>query len=161
MNTLGMIGFIEAIVIMCAVVFVLACLGTLMWQKQDQQRKLAGQSSQVMAPGPVGFVVLYRWRLVPGREDEFQLAWERLTKAIRAERGGLGSRLHRGVDGLWWAYAQWPTEERWRAAMAKPSIDDEAASMMGETILERFDPIPLTLIADLAVTPSSTEEPGA
>ena len=107
---------------------------------------------RVMAPGAVGFCVLYRWRLVPGREDEFRVAWERLTKSIREERGGLGSRLHRGHDGVWWAYAQWPSEAMWRAAMSAPSVDDEAASQMGETILERLVPIPLTLLSDLCVT---------
>ena len=51
--------------------------------------------SQVM-----GFAVLYRVRLHPGMEVQYIDAWSRVTKALRAERGGLGSRLHRGPDGI-------------------------------------------------------------
>lgn len=52
------------------------------------------------------FNVIYRWRLVHGKEDQFRHAWERETKALMADRSLLGSRLHVAVDDTWVAYAQ-------------------------------------------------------
>ena len=34
-----------------------------------------------------------------------------MTEALRVTGGSLGSRLHRGSDGIWYGYAQWPSEE--------------------------------------------------
>jgi heme-degrading monooxygenase HmoA len=48
--------------------------------------------------GP-GFAVLYRWRLHPGLEESFIEAWSRVSEGLQ-KRGSLGSRLHRGHDGL-------------------------------------------------------------
>ena len=53
-----------------------------------------------------GFCVVYRFKVRPGLETEFEAAWAKLTKACKRDRGGLGSRLHRAEDGLWVAYAQ-------------------------------------------------------
>lgn len=60
--------------------------------------------------GPV-FVVLYRWRLREGAEASFVEAWSRISTKLRSERGSLGSRLHKGPDGWWYSYAQWPSAE--------------------------------------------------
>jgi len=57
---------------------------------------------------PCAFVVLYRWRLHRGREQAFVEAWSEVTRHLRETGGALGSRLHRGNDGLWYSYAQWP-----------------------------------------------------
>lgn len=64
------------------------------------------------------FGVAYRWRVPPDREQQFVEAWTELTKIIRDEHGGLGSRLHRGSDGTWFAYAQWPSEDDWKRPKA-------------------------------------------
>jgi len=42
------------------------------------------------------FAVLYRWRLHEGAEEAFVAAWSRISERLLAERGSLGSRLHRG-----------------------------------------------------------------
>jgi hypothetical protein len=59
------------------------------------------------------FAVIYRWKLVPGREALFEEGWRAGTEAIAKEFGGWGSRLHRGEDGIAVAYAQWPDRATW------------------------------------------------
>jgi quinol monooxygenase YgiN len=59
------------------------------------------------------FVVLYRWKVKPEHEAEFIEAWSHLTAEILSRQGSLGSRLHRSDDGLFVAYAQWPSREVW------------------------------------------------
>ena len=100
----------------------------------------------------IGFAVLYRWRLHPGREDDFVAAWAEMTAAIRRERGGLGSRLLRSDDGTWVAYAQWPDRAAWEAAQAGESVAPAAAAVMGAAIAERFPAIPLEPLAGLLST---------
>lgn len=73
-------------------------------------------SSELNTKGP-GLVVLYRWRLHPNMESSFIAAWSRVSDLLRAERGSLGSRLHRGSDGLWYSYAQWPARKRERTRL--------------------------------------------
>lgn len=74
------------------------------------------------------FAVVYRWKLVPGREAEFEEGWRAGTAAIAREFGGWGSRLHRGEDGCFYAYAQWPDRATWEKAMdtRMHHSDDEA-----------------------------------
>jgi len=82
-------------------------------------------------PGPA-FAVLYRWRLVPGREASFEAAWARMTERIAADAGGLGSRLHRAADGTWAAYAQWPDRAAWEAM----ALDDAEAATLRRTMAD-------------------------
>lgn len=53
------------------------------------------------------FVVLYRWKIKPGLEDQFAESWSRVTQFL-LESGSLGSRLHKGVEDTWYGHAQWP-----------------------------------------------------
>lgn len=78
------------------------------------------------------FVVIYRWRLKPGGEAVFREGWREMTESIYRARGSLGSRLHRAEDGTWLAYAQWPSEEAWRAAREAGTADEGAARKMRE-----------------------------
>ena len=57
------------------------------------------------------FCVIYKFPVKADSEEQFLSAWNHLTKIIRAQNGGLGSRLHRNHDGSWIAYAQWPDEK--------------------------------------------------
>ncbi len=107
--------------------------------------------STVTTPTP-GFAVLYRWRLRDGSEDSFLQAWEAVTRMIRSERGGLGSRLHRGEDGLWTAYAQWPDRETWQRSQALgPGEAAEAAAAMRAAIEHAEEPLLLEPVRDLFV----------
>jgi hypothetical protein len=74
------------------------------------------------------FAVIYRWKLLPGREAEFEQGWRAGTEAIANELGGWGSRLHRGEGQIAVAYAQWPDRATWEAAMQnRMHHSDEAA----------------------------------
>jgi heme-degrading monooxygenase HmoA len=101
-----------------------------------------------MSEAPVGFVVIYRWRLRPGMERQFQQAWEQATPLLMRQRGALGSRLHQAEDGTWVAYAQWPSRQSWEQSRAAPSIDPEASRQMLAAEAEAFPPVLLTPVAD-------------
>jgi antibiotic biosynthesis monooxygenase len=74
------------------------------------------------------FAVIYRWRVIPGLETQFEEGWRAGTERIAAEFGGWGSRLHRAEDGAFIAYAQWPDKATWEKAMQTRMrhSDDEA-----------------------------------
>jgi heme-degrading monooxygenase HmoA len=101
-------------------------------------------------PGP-GFAVLYRWKLYPGREASFVEAWSRISELLRNERGSLGSRLHRGADGIWYSYAQWPSAAARERAFAGRPVDAQAADEMRGAIAETFPEILLEPVADFLV----------
>ena len=93
------------------------------------------------------FIVLYRWRLHAGAEDAFVQGWSRITALLRA-RGSLGSRLHRGSDGLWYGYAQWPSAQVRQAVFALGSLDETASARMKSAIAESLPEITLEARAD-------------
>ena len=64
-------------------------------------------------------VFLYRWRIKPRFERQFVESWSAITKYYRENAGSLGSRLHRGNDGIWYAYAQWRSSGQREAAFDK------------------------------------------
>ena len=84
------------------------------------------------------FAMIYRWRVVPGLEAQFEAGWRRGTERIAAEFGGWGSRLHAAGEGVYIAYAQWPDEAAWKKAMETRMhhSDDEARRMYREAIVE-------------------------
>lgn len=100
------------------------------------------------------FVVLYRWRIHEGHEEEFVDAWSRNSDIYLKELGSLGSRLHRGSDGLWYSYAQWPSEQARKEAFSKGTGDADAAARMERAIAERFPPVILDVRADFLQHPS-------
>lgn len=60
------------------------------------------------------FIAVYEFKVKPGKEKEFQSSWANVTEAIAKHRGGLGSRLHQtDKDGIYVAYAQWPSKEKY------------------------------------------------
>jgi len=54
------------------------------------------------------FAVIYQSYLKPGREVEYQEAWNKVAQYFVDHRGALGSCLHKTSDGLWVAYSRWP-----------------------------------------------------
>lgn len=95
-----------------------------------------------------GFCVLYRFRIKPDMEDQFVESWSAVTIALRDKRGGLGSRLHKGPDGLWYAYAQWPSAEARKVAFEGEPADAKASARMREAIEESLPDIVLDPVAD-------------
>lgn len=105
--------------------------------------------------GP-GFVVMYRWRLHPEMETQFVEAWARVTERLRVPGGSLGSRLHRGSDGVWYGYAQWPSDAVRQAAFSAPGGESDW-EQMDAAITERFPEILLESVADYLVLPPESE----
>jgi heme-degrading monooxygenase HmoA len=56
------------------------------------------------------FVAIYRWRLHPGREQDFVANWHRITQLGLAAGSG-GSSLFKSSEGHWVAIARWPSRE--------------------------------------------------
>jgi Antibiotic biosynthesis monooxygenase len=98
--------------------------------------------------GKVGFAVIYRWQLHPGKEEQFRQAWERGTVLLMAKRGVLGSRLHRADCGTWVACAQWRNRKTWEHSRALGTVDPGVSRSMGEAQAEALPPIFLTTVAD-------------
>lgn len=94
------------------------------------------------------FCAIYRWRLHPGSEEAFVQAWSRVTQLLRAERGSLGSRLHRGPDDVWYSYTQWPSAEAKAEGLARPSVDPEAWQRLRDAIAESLPEIVLEPVSD-------------
>lgn len=102
------------------------------------------------------FCVIYRWKLVAGREQAFRLGWEAMTRELREHAGSLGSRLHRCDDGTWLAYAQWPSREAWEQAEVETDAAREAMATMSAATAQRFEPELLEPVVDLLVTNEAT-----
>jgi heme-degrading monooxygenase HmoA len=98
------------------------------------------------------FVALYRWRIRDGFEQQFIDSWSEITAYYRDNAGSWGSRLHRGNDGLFYGYAQWPSDEARQAGFAGLPAHP-AREQMIEAIEESFDEILLEIAADYLVTP--------
>lgn len=54
------------------------------------------------------FAVIYRSRVKPGKEVQYQECWKMAASYFVQERGALGSTLHHSEEGLWIAYSRWP-----------------------------------------------------
>lgn len=74
------------------------------------------------------YCVAYRFTLLPnalrfGRrlaQAEFIDTWTGFTTFFKSDCGALGSRLHIGEDGAFYAYAQWPSKAVFDAASDVP-----------------------------------------
>lgn len=99
------------------------------------------------------FTVIYRWRIKPELEAQFVESWSEITKNyLENFDGALGSRLHRGSDGLWYAYAQWKSgAHRQNAFRNAPKVP--AGEKMREAIEESFPEIRLEIVSDFLVLP--------
>lgn len=93
------------------------------------------------------FCVIYRWRIKPELEKQFIENWSKITGIYIEDFGGKGSRLHRGEDGLFYAYAQWNSDEDRRTAF-QDFPESSASEKMREAIIERFPEIKLESVAD-------------
>jgi hypothetical protein len=97
------------------------------------------------------FTVLYRWRIKPGLEKQFTESWSEITKYyLENLDGALGSRLHRGNDDIWYAYAQWASiEHRRRAFQYLPNMTSR--EKMKEAIEESFPEIQFEIVSDFLI----------
>ena len=99
------------------------------------------------------FVVLYRWRVKEKMERQFIESWSERTAYLLEKYDTLGSRLHRGDDGIWYSYAQWKSaEQREQVFDAESSKVSEAHRKMQETIEENFPEIQLEVTSDYLIS---------
>lgn len=96
---------------------------------------------------------MFRWRLHSGKEASFVQAWSALSELFLLKHGSLGSRLHKGPDGIWYSYAQWPSAQARENAFSGPPVDVNAERKMQEAILESPPPLVLESVADFMVLP--------
>jgi hypothetical protein len=98
------------------------------------------------------FIYLYRWRIKPEKETQFIEGWSEITAFYRDNFDSLGSRLHRGDDGIFYGYAQWGfSEDRENAFTNSPK--SEASVKMREAIEESFPEVRLEILADYLILP--------
>ena len=86
-------------------------------------------------------------------EASFVEAWSRISALLLEHKGSLGSRLHRGTDGLWYSYAQWPSAEARERAFSSGAVDAQAAEQMRAAAAESFPEVVLESVADFMVLP--------
>ena len=99
------------------------------------------------------FAVLYRWRIKPGLEDQFAEGWGLVTRAIRAQCGSYGARLHVADDGLHVAYARWPDAlTRENCGWSEP----RGQQLMADSIGQSFDEITMIVAVDLLDEPTES-----
>ena len=92
-------------------------------------------------------IALYRWKIKPDLEQQFIDRWSEITLYHRENHGSLGSRLHRGNDGLFYGYAMWPSIEQ-RATAFDTGGEHPARAGMIEAIGESFPEVLLDVEAD-------------
>ena len=100
------------------------------------------------------FVVLYRWRIRPNLEQQFVENWSARTAYLQEKYDSLGSRLHRGSDGIWYGYAQWKSaEQREQVFNAESNTVSETSQKMREAIEESLPEIQLEITSDYLISP--------
>lgn len=103
------------------------------------------------------FVALYRWKIKADKEQQFIEAWSEITAYYRENFDSLGSRLHRGDDGVFYAYAQWKSTEQREKAFASSSAS-EAGVKMREAIKESLAEVRLEILADYLFVPGNQKK---
>lgn len=112
------------------------------------------------------FAVIYRFKLQPHQEKNYQKYWRTIANYFIDHCGALGSCLHKCQDGLWLAYSRWPNKKT--RDLAWPEGDTPNDSLPDEiqaTIikmknykeenkhLEKFDEICMEVVDDLLIQP--------
>ncbi|HEX6929440.1 MAG TPA: antibiotic biosynthesis monooxygenase [Gammaproteobacteria bacterium] len=86
------------------------------------------------------FIVIYRWRIHPGREEEFRAAWEELSAQYIQLRGQRDAKLTHGDDDVWVGKAVWPDRDAYILALERGVTDARVANRMNAAVAEKLDP---------------------
>jgi len=107
------------------------------------------------------YAVLYRWKLKPGRLQDFKNAWAEGTRLLHENCGSYGACLHEGPDDVIWSYARWPSDDVRKACFeGRDWFSHDCFKTMQDCVEERFDEISLDVLADqLAITEDETSGP--
>jgi heme-degrading monooxygenase HmoA len=96
-------------------------------------------------------IFLYRWKIKPGKQKQFEENWSTVTKAIREQCGSYGSRLHLAPNGEYVGYAQWPDiATREKCELDESSLD--ARKHMREAVEISYPDEILEVKSDLLVS---------
>ncbi len=107
----------------------------------------------------MAFTVLYHWRLLPERRDDFVAAWSRGTRLIHRWCGSYGARLHLAGDHAW-SYARWPSAAARTGCFERPEVNGDAAFPdMQACIAEWFDELVLDIVDDQLDEPINAHPP--
>jgi hypothetical protein len=95
------------------------------------------------------FTVVYSFKIIAGKENDFIDAWTALTKLIYQFAGSYGSRLHKVDKDFFIAYAQWPDKVTWDLSGDKlPEIASEIRKQMRQCCLEIKTEYEMTVVED-------------
>ena len=87
------------------------------------------------------FVAIYRWRLHPGREQDFITNWHRITRLGLAAGSG-GSSLFRDAHGHWVAIARWSSREARDRFLGQLEGGDDDADVVERARLAVLERLP-------------------
>lgn len=73
--------------------------------------------------------IIYRGFVYPEREDEYLKLWKIIASYFVAERGALGSSLHKTDLGEYIAYSRWPDQQTRAASWGPDTEIDENAEI--------------------------------
>lgn len=95
------------------------------------------------------FAVIYKFEIKEGLEEEFHKHWKIMTFEFRDHHGGLGSCLHKTDDGIYIAYAKWPTRELWEKK--KEIINRDSLARMSNCLNKSHPAMPLEILDNLLI----------
>ncbi|NOQ75233.1 MAG: antibiotic biosynthesis monooxygenase [Crocinitomix sp.] len=96
------------------------------------------------------FAVLYAFKVIPGKTNDFIKGWSGLTKLIYQYENSLGSRLHQTEPNSYIAYAQWPNKATWKnAGNNLPAQATKFRELMKESCSEIKTASELDVVTDL------------
>lgn len=87
------------------------------------------------------FVVIYRWRIQPGREQDFIAQWRSITDRGHAAGSG-GSSLFKDGSGVWVAIARWSSREARDDFFAQGNDADTTSGMAERARLAVIERLP-------------------
>jgi ssDNA-binding Zn-finger/Zn-ribbon topoisomerase 1 len=97
-------------------------------------------------------IFLYRWKIKPGKEIQFEENWSVVTKAIRQQCGSYGSRLHVSENGDYIGCAQWPDAKTRESCELDPS-SSKSRALMREAVEKSYPDEQFIVKADLLIEP--------
>ena len=93
---------------------------------------------------------MYDFNVKPGKVEAFTEAWRTLTQLIYTYEGSLGSRLHRGSEYHYIAYALWPDRDTWANSGSNlPESAEEVRKQLREACKEIKTLHEITVVDDL------------
>jgi hypothetical protein len=95
------------------------------------------------------FTIVYSFKIIAGKENDFINAWAALTKLIYQFAGSYGSRLHKVDKDFFIAYAQWPDKKTWESSIdIMPEDIKNLRIQMREYCLEIKTEYEMTVVED-------------